>query len=72
MYVMSGCRSKNNEEDLTAEMKVFKAAADATHLNILKLLSGGELCICENNAGSEKTAVLLYPIISPCLRTQAS
>ncbi len=38
---------KIDEEDLTAEMKVFKAAADATRLKILKLLSGGELCICE-------------------------
>ena len=36
-----------DEEELTAEMKVFKAAADATRLKILKLLSGGELCICE-------------------------
>ncbi|MCK9565691.1 MAG: metalloregulator ArsR/SmtB family transcription factor [Methanothrix sp.] len=38
---------KIGEEELTAEMKVFKAAADATRLKILKLLSGGELCICE-------------------------
>ncbi|MFA6373058.1 MAG: metalloregulator ArsR/SmtB family transcription factor [Methanothrix sp.] len=38
---------KIDEEDLTAEMKVFKAAADATRLKILKLLSGGELCIGE-------------------------
>jgi len=38
---------KIDEEDLTAEMKVFKAVADATRLKILKLLSGGELCICE-------------------------
>jgi len=36
-----------DEEELTAEMKVFKALADATRLKILKLLSGGELCICE-------------------------
>ena len=34
-------------EELTAEIKVFKAVADATRLKILKLLSGGELCICE-------------------------
>ncbi|MCK9441721.1 MAG: metalloregulator ArsR/SmtB family transcription factor [Methanothrix sp.] len=38
---------KIDEEDLTAEMKVFKAVADATRLKILKLLSGGELCIGE-------------------------
>ena len=36
-----------DEEELTAEMKVFKAAADATRLKILKLLTGGELCIGE-------------------------
>jgi DNA-binding transcriptional ArsR family regulator len=36
-----------DEEELTAEMKVFKAVADATRLKILKLLSGGELCIGE-------------------------
>ena len=36
-----------DEEELTAEMKVFKAAADATRIKILRLLSGGELCICE-------------------------
>ena len=35
------------KEELTAEIKVFKAVADATRLKILKLLSGGELCICE-------------------------
>ncbi len=34
-------------EELTAEIKVFKAVADATRLKILKLLSVGELCICE-------------------------
>ncbi|MDD1749516.1 MAG: metalloregulator ArsR/SmtB family transcription factor [Methanothrix sp.] len=38
---------KIDEEELTAEMKVFKAAADATRLKILKLLTGGELCIGE-------------------------
>ena len=38
---------KIEELDFTAEMKVFKAVADATRLKILKLLSGGELCICE-------------------------
>jgi len=36
-----------DEEDLTAEIKVFKAVADATRLKILKLLTEGELCICE-------------------------
>jgi len=34
-------------EELTAEIKVFKAVADLTRLKIIKLLSGGELCICE-------------------------
>ena len=38
---------KIEEADLTAEMKVFKALADLTRLKILKLLSGGELCIGE-------------------------
>ena len=38
---------KIDEEDLTAEIKVFKAVADATRLSILKLLTAGELCICE-------------------------
>ena len=38
---------KIDEEDLTAEIKVFKAVADVTRLSILKLLTGGELCICE-------------------------
>jgi ArsR family transcriptional regulator len=38
---------KIDEEDLTAEIKVFKAVADATRLSILKLLTGGELRICE-------------------------
>ena len=36
-----------DEDEMIAEMKVFKALADATRLKILKLLSGGELCICE-------------------------
>ena len=36
-----------DDEKLTAEIKVFKAVADATRLKILKLLRGGELCICE-------------------------
>jgi ArsR family transcriptional regulator len=36
-----------DEEELAAEMKVFKSVADATRLKILKLLSGGELCIVE-------------------------
>lgn len=38
---------KIDEEELTTEIKVFKAVADATRLRILKLLTGGELCICE-------------------------
>jgi ArsR family transcriptional regulator len=38
---------KIDEEELAGEMKVFKAVADATRLKILKLLSGGELCIGE-------------------------
>jgi ArsR family transcriptional regulator len=38
---------KIDEEDLTTEIKVFKAVADATRLRILKLLAGGELCISE-------------------------
>jgi DNA-binding transcriptional ArsR family regulator len=38
---------KIDEEDLTTEIKVFKAIADVTRLSILKLLTGGELCICE-------------------------
>jgi len=38
---------KIDEEDLLAEIKVFKAVADATRLSILKLLTGGELCIGE-------------------------
>jgi ArsR family transcriptional regulator len=38
---------KIDEDELAAEIKVFKAAADVTRLKILKLLSGGELCICE-------------------------
>ena len=38
---------KIDDDELTAEIKVFKAVADVTRLKILKLLSGGELCICE-------------------------
>jgi DNA-binding transcriptional ArsR family regulator len=38
---------KIDDEDLIAEIKVFKAVADATRLRILRLLVGGELCICE-------------------------
>lgn len=38
---------KIDEEYLTNEIKVFKAVADVTRLSILKLLTGGELCICE-------------------------
>ena len=36
-----------DEEETTREIKVFKAAAEETRLRILKLLAGGELCICE-------------------------
>lgn len=35
------------EDDLAPEIKVFKAVADYTRLRILKLLTDGELCICE-------------------------
>ena len=38
---------KLDEEDLATEIKVFKAVADVTRLRILKLLTGGELCIGE-------------------------
>ena len=38
---------KIDEEEITTEIKVFKAAADATRLKILKLLTSGELCISE-------------------------
>lgn len=38
---------KIDEENLTSEIKVFKAVADVTRLSILKLLTAGELCICE-------------------------
>jgi DNA-binding transcriptional ArsR family regulator len=38
---------KIDEEDLTNEIKVFRAAADLTRLRILKLLAEGELCIGE-------------------------
>jgi DNA-binding transcriptional ArsR family regulator len=36
-----------DEDELNAEVKVFKAIADPTRLKILKLLTGGELCICD-------------------------
>lgn len=39
--------NKIDEVELNAEMKVFKAAADATRLKILRLLSSGELSIVE-------------------------
>jgi DNA-binding transcriptional ArsR family regulator len=32
---------------LNTEVRVFKAIADPTRLKILKLLTGGELCICD-------------------------
>ena len=52
---------KIDEEELTAEIKVFKAVADVTRLKILKLLTGGELCICEIMLALKKTAVLYIP-----------
>ena len=36
-----------DEEETDREIKVLKAAADATRLRILKHLAGGELCISE-------------------------
>lgn len=45
---------KMNEMELATEIKVFKAVADATRLRILKLLVGGELCICEIMLALEK------------------
>ncbi len=38
---------KIDEEELNNEIKIFKAVADPTRLKILKLLTGGELCICD-------------------------
>jgi DNA-binding transcriptional ArsR family regulator len=38
---------KIEEEDSGLEIKVFKALSDTTRLRILKLLIGGEMCICE-------------------------
>ena len=38
---------KIDEEESNHEVKVFKAVADPTRLKILKLLFGGELCICD-------------------------
>ncbi len=34
-------------EETNKEVRIFKAAADPTRLKILKLLTGGELCVCE-------------------------
>lgn len=36
-----------DDEKLNQEVKVFKAIADPTRLKVLKLLMGGELCVCE-------------------------
>jgi DNA-binding transcriptional ArsR family regulator len=36
-----------DEEDSGLEVRVFKALSDTTRLKILKLLMGGEMCICE-------------------------
>ena len=38
---------KIDEDELTSEIKVFKALADMTRLKILRLLMAGELCACE-------------------------
>jgi DNA-binding transcriptional ArsR family regulator len=38
---------KIDEKELNHVVKVFKAVADPTRLKILKLLVGGELCICD-------------------------
>jgi DNA-binding transcriptional ArsR family regulator len=38
---------KIDEKESNHEVKVFKAVADPTRLKILKLLIGGELCICD-------------------------
>jgi ArsR family transcriptional regulator len=38
---------KIDEEDSGLEVKVFKALSDTTRLKLLKLLMGGEMCICE-------------------------
>ena len=46
LYVCNQAK-KIDEDELFVEIKVFRAVADATRLKILKLLSGGELCICE-------------------------
>ena len=36
-----------DESELVAEAEVFKAMSDPCRLAILKLLRGGELCVCE-------------------------
>lgn len=38
---------KIDDDELNNEVKVFKAVADPSRLKILKLLTGGELCICD-------------------------
>ncbi len=38
---------KIDEEESNNEIRIFKAVADPTRLKILKLLTGGELCICD-------------------------
>ncbi len=38
---------KIDDEESNREVKVFKSVADPTRLKILKLLMGGELCVCE-------------------------
>lgn len=39
--------NKIDDEESNREVKVFKAVADPTRLKILKLLTGGELCVRE-------------------------
>ncbi|VVB72930.1 Putative arsenical resistance operon repressor ArsR [uncultured archaeon] len=36
-----------DEDEINCMVKVFKALADPTRLKILKLLAGGEFCICD-------------------------
>jgi len=36
-----------DDDESNQEVRVFKAIADPTRLKILKLLMGGELCVCE-------------------------
>lgn len=38
---------KINADELKREAEVFKAMADPCRLTIIRLLKGGELCVCE-------------------------